>query len=94
MSTTTVRLPADLKKRVARAAKRAGTTSHGFILEAVAQQTHAQELRDEFHAIADARFAGIVATGKSVSWAVMRGFLEKRARGESAARPRTRKLSR
>jgi len=93
VSTTTVRLPVDLKKRVARAAKRAGTTSHGFILEAVAQQTAAQELRDEFHATAEARFARIVATGKSVSWAVMRGFLEGRAGAEPAARPKARKLA-
>ena len=34
MPTTTIRLPEDLKARVTAAAKRAGTTIHGFILEA------------------------------------------------------------
>jgi len=42
MSTTTIRLPEDLKARVAAAAKRAGTSTHGFILEAIAEKT-AQE---------------------------------------------------
>ncbi|MDE2257829.1 MAG: CopG family transcriptional regulator, partial [Xanthomonadaceae bacterium] len=31
MSTTTIRLPDDLKARIATAAERAGTTSHNFI---------------------------------------------------------------
>ncbi len=34
MGTTTIRLPDELKARVAAAAKQAGTTSHNFILEA------------------------------------------------------------
>ena len=34
MSTTTIRLPEDLKVRVGAAAKHAGTTAHAFILEA------------------------------------------------------------
>ena len=38
MSTTTIRLPRELKERVARAAERAGTTPHGFILEAIAEK--------------------------------------------------------
>ena len=39
MSTTTIRLPKDLKERLVRAADRAGTTPHGFILEAIAEKT-------------------------------------------------------
>src|SRR3546814_20149299 len=38
MSTTTIRLPDELKARIAEAAKRAGTTSHNFILEAIAEK--------------------------------------------------------
>lgn len=39
MPTTTIRLPEDLKARVAAAAKRSGTTAHGFILEALTEKT-------------------------------------------------------
>ena len=43
MSTTTIRLPQDLKERIARAAERAGSTAHSFILEAIAEKAE-QEL--------------------------------------------------
>ena len=43
MSTTTIRLSDDLKERVARAARRAGTTSHNFILEAIAEKADEAE---------------------------------------------------
>ena len=45
MSTTTIRLPQDLKERVARAAQRAGTTAHSFILEAIAEKAEQDERR-------------------------------------------------
>ena len=43
MSTTTIRLPEDLKERVSQAADRAGTTAHGFILEAIAEKAEREE---------------------------------------------------
>src|SRR5690606_30325512 len=50
MSTTTIRLPEDLKARVAKAAEAAGTTSHNFILEAIAEKADLAERRVDFHA--------------------------------------------
>ena len=55
MSTTTIRLPPDLKERVARAAQRAGTTAHGFILEAIAEKTEQADLRAQFRETAEQR---------------------------------------
>ena len=49
MSTTTIRLPKDLKARVAKAAERAGTTAHSFILEAIAEKADQAERRADFH---------------------------------------------
>lgn len=92
MSTTTIRLPEDLKKRVARAAERADTTAHGFILEAIAEKVTAQERYDEFHDLADSRYAEIVASGETVSWKAMRGYLEGRASGKPATRPAAKKV--
>lgn len=94
MSTTTIRLPADLKTRVAIAAKRSGTTPHGFILDAIAEKAARQELRENFEAEADARFARIVESGKTIPWATMRGYLEARIAGTPARRPAARKLAR
>jgi predicted transcriptional regulator len=94
MSTTTIRIDDDLKKRVAAAAERAGKTAHGFMLDAIAQTVEQAELNDEFHRVADERWAKILATGKTVSWDEMRSYLMARARGEAPRRPRARKLVR
>ena len=78
MSTTTIRLPDELKARVASAAERAGKTTHSFILEAIAEKAETEEQRAGFEAEADARFAKLLETGKSIPWADMRGYLEER----------------
>lgn len=92
--TTTIRMPEALRARVAAAAKRAGTTAHGFILEAIAEKAAQEELRADFDAVAEARFAAIAASGKTVPWQEMRGYLEARLAGKSAKRPQGRKLAR
>jgi predicted transcriptional regulator len=94
MSTTTIRLPEDLKDRVAAAAKRSGTTTHGFILEAIAEKTKLEELRADFDAVAENRYAHIVASGKTIPWQEMRGYLEERLAGKAVKRPAARKLAR
>ena len=94
MSTTTIRLPEELKARVATAAQRAGTTAHGFILEAIAEKTAQAELRADFDGVAEERYARIVASGKAVPWQEMRSYLEDRISGTTARPPTTRKLAR
>ena len=90
MSTTTIRLPPDLKKRIARAVEREGTTAHSFILEAIAEKAEQEELRTEFQDTAEQRYAGIVASGKTVPWNEMRRYLERRVAGNKTARPKAR----
>jgi predicted transcriptional regulator len=94
MSTTTIRLPDELKDRVARAAERAGTTSHNFILQAIAEKTSQEELRNDFHEVAEKRYAYIVDTGKTIPWNEMRTYLEERIAGKPAKRPVAKKLAR
>lgn len=94
MSTTTIRLPQDLKERVARAAERAGTTAHSFILEAIAEKAEQEERRGEFRDTAERRYAGIVASGKTVPWNEMRRYLERRISRNKVARPKPRTLVR
>ena len=94
MSTTTIRLPEGLKARVTTAAKRADTTAHSFILEAISEKTERAEYSASFHAEADARLATIAATGKSVSWEQMRGYIEARVAGTTVKRPVSHSLAR
>lgn len=94
MTTTTIRLPEELKARVAVAAKRAGTTAHGFILEAIAEKAALEELHADFDALAEERYARIAASGKTIPWQEMRSYLEDRLAGKAAKRPVARKLAR
>ncbi|MBK9326453.1 MAG: ribbon-helix-helix protein, CopG family [Hydrogenophilales bacterium] len=94
MSTTTIRLPDDLKARLAAAAERAGTTSHNFILQAILEKTEQEEQRQAFHDEAEARYAKLVATGETLPWHEMRAYLEGRMAGKTPSRPVARKPGR
>ena len=94
MSTTTIRLPNELKVRVAAAAERAGTTAHNFIIQAIVEKTEQEALRAGFHAQADERYARILASGKTIPWREMRRFLEARASGKKPRAPVAKKPAR
>lgn len=94
MSTTTIRLPDALKARIARAAEAAGTTSHNFILEAIAEKAEQAEQRADFHALADQRYAQFLETGESIPWEDARAWLKQRMAGKRAKRPVARKQAR
>lgn len=91
MTATTIRLSDELKARVAEAAKRAGTTSHSFILEAIADKTAQAEQRADFDSVAEQRFSHLLETGQTLSWDEMRAYLEARAEGKTTRRPGPRK---
>lgn len=94
MSTTTIRMPDELKARVTAAAEKAGTTAHNFILQAIAEKAQQQELYSEFNEQAERRYAAILATGKTIPWNEMRSYLEQQTLGkpESSASGTTEKL--
>jgi predicted transcriptional regulator len=94
MGTTTIRIPDDLKARVAAAAKREGKTAHSFILEAIAEKAEQEERRSDFDDVAERRFADIVASGKTIPWGEMRSYLEDRLAGKATRRPTAKKLAR
>jgi predicted transcriptional regulator len=91
MSTTTIRIEDDLKARVAAAAAREGTTAHAFIVDAIAKGVEQAELDDDFHGVADARWAKVLVTGKTVPWDAARAYLQARAAGAKPRKPTTRK---
>jgi len=91
MSTTTIRIEDDLKARVASAAERSGKSAHAFILEAIEQTVEQAELDEEFHRVADERWAKLLSSGKTVPWNDAKAYLEARARGERPRHPPARK---
>ncbi len=94
MPTTTIRLSEDLKDRIAHAAERAGTTSHAFILDAIAERVDEEEHRNNFHETAEQRYAESIASGKTIPWSEMQTYLKSRLAGKKTARPKARKLVR
>jgi len=93
MSTTAIRLSDELKQRVSRVAESMGTTSHGFILEAIREKTGQLEQQARLHEVADQRHAGMIATGGAVAWSDMRRYMEDRLAGKAPAHPAARKLA-
>lgn len=91
MSTTTIRLPDELKARIAAAAERTGKSTHNLILEAISEKADLEERRLAFSDQADARMANIAATGKTIAWADMRRYLEDHAAGKASPRPKVTK---
>jgi len=94
MTTTTIRLEADLKRRAAAAAQRAGKTVHAFLLDAIAQTVEQSELDEAFHHLADERWGKLLASGKTVAWDDAKQYLEARASGARARKPTARKTAR
>ena len=94
MTTTTIRLPKDLKEKVTRAAERVGKTPHGFILEAIAEKAEHEEQLAAFVENAEQRYVRIVDSGKTIAWSEMRRYLERRVSGAQVARPKPRRLAR
>lgn len=94
MSTTTIRLSDELKGRVAKAAKRTGTSTHGFILDAIVARTEAEEHRNAFFAEAQRRYEAFRQTGDSVPWDDVKDYMMRKAGGENPPRPIARKAGR
>lgn len=94
MPTTTIRLPAELKARVAVAAERAGVSPHSFIVEAIASKAERDERCRDMADTADRRYASIAANGQTIPWSEMQRYLQARVSGVEAKRPAPRKLGR
>ena len=92
MSTTTIRLPEDLKSRIERLAASRGNTVHAFMVEAIAEAANQMERRDAFHAEAQRRFKKMLRTGEYLTHEDLRDYGMALARGERPVRPPARKM--
>lgn len=91
MGTTTLRIPDELKARVAAAAEAAGVTPHGFMLRAIETQTAETEEQAAFEKVAAQRWRQFQRDGQYYAMEEVREYMLARARGETPAplQPRT-----
>lgn len=79
MSTTSIRIPDEIKERVALAAKQSGTSVHNFMVQAIIEKAEQQECLTAFNQLAEQRLDKLLATGNALDWSQVREQLQKRA---------------
>lgn len=87
-STTTLKLPAELKKRIAPLARRTGKTPHAWMVEALERETGLAELREQFIQDGLDSAAEVDAGGPLYASEDVHAWLRARAAGRRAARPK------
>lgn len=87
-STTTLKLPAELKERVASIVEGTGKSPHAFMVEAIEQQTRLAERRKQFVADALAAREHAMKTGKAYRLEDVERYYAARLAGRPAKRPR------
>ena len=87
---TTLKIAADLKRRVVAAAKAAEKSPHAFMLEAIEHQTRLDEQRRAFVAEAMAAHSEALTSGEGFAAADVHRYMAARVRGKRAARPKVR----
>ena len=63
-STTTLKIPGKLKSRIAKLARKAGRTPHGFMLDALEREAARQERMESFVREAEAADVAMGVTGE------------------------------
>jgi predicted transcriptional regulator len=87
-TSTTIKLPEDLKQRIAPLAEAAGTTAHAWMVEALERQAAMAEAREAFLGDAEASAVEVDAGGALYAAEDVAAYLLSRAAGKAAARPR------
>ena len=88
-----LRVPEQVKRRIAKLARRRNTTPHALMLEAISEKVEAEEARAVFHAEANRRLKNMKKTGLGIPADEVFEYLQQRAKGRPAARPKARKLA-
>ena len=88
MSTTSLKLPDELKQRAVAAAEQQGVSPHAFMVQAIEQAASAAERRAGFVASAKAAREQMVETGKGYEAGEVHAYLKARVAGATPAKPK------
>lgn len=87
MSTTSLKLPDELKQRAVSAAQELGVSPHAFMVDAIRQAAEAVELRARFVEQALAAREEMLASGVGHDADDVHGYLRRRISGQAANQP-------
>ena len=88
MSTTTLKLPPQLKRRVASLVRGTDKSAHAFMVEAISTEARRAELRRQFIAEALAADREMERTGLAYDFRDVKTYFEAKISGRPARRPR------
>jgi len=88
MSTTSLKLTDELKRRAAAAAQSQGVTPHAFMVAAIESATTAAEQRASFVAEALAARSAMLDHGQGYDADEVHAYLQNRVSGKKSARPK------
>jgi len=86
-----LRIPENVKRRIAKVAEERDTTPHAFMLEAIRDRLDSEEARAAFHEEARRRLARMKKSGLGVPAEEVFDYLLSRASGNKPPRPKPRK---
>ena len=87
-ATTTLKLPEELKARIASAAQASGKSAHAFMVEALEAQARLAEMRQSFINDAIASAAEVDAGGALYAMEDVQEYILARTKGKPAKRPK------
>ncbi len=90
MPSTTIKLPEELKARIASLIKGSGKTMHAYLLESIERQTQASERRAQFVGDALKAEADMMRTGLAYDADEVHAYFRDKLAGKKAARPKAR----
>lgn len=90
MGTTSLKLPDELKQRVAASAERRGVSMHAFMVDAIKAATESSEMRASFLAEADASRVQAHRTGLAYDAEDVHAWLRDRMAGKQLPPPKPR----
>lgn len=88
MTTTSLKLPDDVKRLTIAAAQQQGITPHAFMVDAIRAAATCAERRAHFIADAIASREEAIKSGKGYAGVDVHAYLRVRAQGKSAPKPR------
>ncbi|HZP91379.1 MAG TPA: CopG family transcriptional regulator [Burkholderiales bacterium] len=91
MPATTIKLPPELKERVAAVIEGTGKSAHAFMVEAIERQTAIAERRKEFVAEALAAERQMLKTGRGYAAEDVHAYLEAKAQHAKVRRPKAKR---